>query len=64
MRKTARRLSPCGGCATLIAAVLTATHAVSYHLSPLAVGGEVLLGLASIATVALATRKPRHAAAH
>ncbi len=64
MRKTALRLSLCGGCATLIAAVLAATHAVSYHFSPLPVGGEVLLGLASTAAVALATRTPRHAAAH
>lgn len=62
-RKTALWLSLCGGCATLIAALLTVTHASTYHISLLAFGAEVLLGLACTATIALATRRPTLAAA-
>jgi hypothetical protein len=62
MRKTALWLSICGGCATLGAALLVATQVIPNHMSMLAVGGEVLLGLAGIAAVALAARTPTLAA--
>ena len=54
MRKVALVLSLCGGGATLIAALLLAMQAIPNHMNMLAIGGEVLLGLACTA-VALAT---------
>lgn len=62
MRKTALVLSLCGGGATLIAALLLAMQAIPNHMHLWAIGGEVLLGLACTAAVALATRNPTLAA--